>query len=108
MNIGIRRIFLSGNKGWSLMKQKKAAPPGKRSIKQQINRLLFTVSVSMAAIIVVLSLMLLSVNRQYEGALLCANTAADFNKEFKSTLDLEMYNHVIRPRSPDSLKELPM
>lgn len=90
------------------MKQKKAAPPGKRSIKQQINRLLLTVSVSMAAIIAVLSLMLLSVNRQYEGALLCANTAADFNKEFKSTLDLEMYNHVIRPRSPDSLEELPM
>ena len=89
------------------MKRLKAAPPN-RSIKQQINRLLLIVSGAMAAIIVILSLMLVSINRQYEGALQCANTAADFNKEFKRTLDHEMYNHVIRPRSGDSVQELPM
>ena len=37
-----------------------------------------------------------------------ANTAADFNKEFKVMLDSGMYNHVIRPRSESSVEELPM
>ena len=79
-----------------------------KTIKRQISALLLTVSVAMAVIIGVLTFLLVAINRQYSGVLACANTAADFNKEFKSTLDLEMYNHVIRPRSANSEAELPM
>ncbi len=86
--------------------------PGNRaernSIRWQINRSLFIILAATAVIIAVLSLMLISINQQYAGALLCANTAAGFNKAFKSTLDLEMYNHVIRPRTERSVEELPM
>ena len=78
------------------------------NIKQLINRLLIIVSASMVFIVIILSIMLISINTQYEKALVCADTAADFNKEFKSTLDLEMYNHVIRPRSEVSEDDLPM
>jgi len=79
-----------------------------RGVEQQINKLLLTVSSMMIVIIVALIVMLLSINRQYTGVLQSANTAADFNKEFKKTLDLEMYNHVIRPRSENSVEDLPM
>lgn len=82
--------------------------PAKRTIQQQIRRLLLTVSIAMAVIIVTLTFMLLAINGQYSRVLSCANTAADFNQEFKSTLDLEMYNHVIRPRSEHSAEDLPM
>ena len=82
--------------------------PAARSVKQQIYRLLLVVSVLLAVVIAGLTLMMVSINRQYESVLLCANTAADFNKEFKSTIDSEMYNHVIRPRSPGMESELPM
>lgn len=78
------------------------------NIKQLTGRLLIIVSVSMAFIVILLSVMLISINTQYERALVCADTAADFNKEFKSTLDLEMYNHVIRPRSEASEDDLPL
>lgn len=86
----------------------KHKPQPNRSIEQQIKRLLNTVLPVMAAIIVVLILMLLSINGQYTDVLLSANTAADFNQEFKTQLDSDMYNHVIRPRSEDSEKDLPM
>lgn len=79
-----------------------------RTVQQQIRTLLIILSVTMATIITVLTLMLVAINRQYAGVLACANTAADFNKEFKSTLDSEMYNHVIRPRTAHSVDELPM
>lgn len=87
---------------------KKISGSQNHSVKQLINRLLLIVSVTMFLIILVLSIMLIYINRQYEGALLCANTAAEFNKEFKSSLDLEMYNHVIQPRSDTSADSLPM
>ena len=79
-----------------------------RTIRQQVRKLLFTVFAAMAIIVAVLTFSLLALNRQYSGALSCANTAADFNQAFKSNLDLEMYNHVIRPRSENSVAELPM
>ncbi|MBR4457813.1 MAG: sensor histidine kinase [Clostridia bacterium] len=79
-----------------------------RTIRQQIRRLMFAVSAAMIVITVVLTMMLIGINAQYSGVLSCANTAADFNKEFKSTIDHEMYNHVIRPRSGQSEAELPM
>nr|MCR4752259.1 hypothetical protein [Eubacterium sp.] len=62
-----------------------------RSIRQLVGRMRIMLSASMIFVVVLLSLMLISVNRQYEDALLCANTAAEFNKEFKSSLDLAMY-----------------
>ncbi len=78
------------------------------SINRQINKLLLIAAVSMLVIIVALISMLVAISRQYTSALQNANSAADFNKEFKNTLDLEMYNHVIRPRSSQSVEELPM
>ena len=83
-----------------------AAP--QTSIKRQINKLLLIVATSMLVIIAVLFSMLVSISQQYTSALQNANAAADFNKEFKKTLDLEMYNHVIRPRSNQSVEDLPM
>ena len=82
------------------------AGPG-RSIRQQINRLLGTVTVSSAVILLILILMLVSINRRYEKALLCVNTAADFNKEFKTNIDLAMYHHVIQPRGGRAAEDLP-
>ena len=79
-----------------------------RTIRQQIRRLLLIVSLSMIFIVLLSALMLVAVNSRYEGALQCANTAAEFNQEFKNTLDLAMYNHVIQPRSETSRDELPM
>ncbi len=79
-----------------------------RTVQQQIRKILGIMSAAMAVIITALTLVLFAINRQYTGVLACANTAADFNKEFKSTLDLEMYNHVIRPRTEHSVEELPM
>ena len=79
-----------------------------KSIKQQINKLLLIVSAAMILITVLFMLMLIYINSQYEGALQCANTAAEFNKEFKSTIDMEMYNHVIQPRTDQSIYELPL
>ena len=90
------------------MLTRRPAARSTRTVQQQIRTLLVILSVNMATIITVLTLMLISINRQYAGVLACANTAADFNKEFKSTLDSEMYNHVIRPRTARSADELPM
>ena len=80
----------------------------KQNITQQINGLLAPIFVSMAVIIAVFSIMLLSINYRYEDALQSAVIAADFNKEFKDTLDLAMYNHVIQPRNEYSVARLPM
>ncbi len=83
-------------------------PKPKRSIEQQIKRLLLTVLPVMCAIILILSTMLLSVHGKYSDVLQSANTAADFNLEFKTMLDSGMYNHVILPRSEASPDQLPM
>ena len=83
-------------------------PLNMQTIQQQIRKLLVTISVAMAVVIVVLAFVLISVSRQAASVLACATTAADFNQEFKANLDLEMYNHVIRPRSERSVEELPM
>ncbi len=83
-------------------------PRENRSIEQQIKRLLVTVLPVMCAIILILIVMLVTVNGQYTNVLQSANTAADFNKEFKTMLDSGMYNHVILPRSEESVSQLPM
>lgn len=82
--------------------------PAVRSIRQQIRRLLIIMSLTAVLIITALAIILSAINRQYARALSCANTAADFNQEFKSALDLDMYNHVIKPRSETSEEDLPM
>lgn len=79
-----------------------------RTTRQQIRKMLVTMSVAMGVIIAVLTFVLLSVSHQASSVLACATTAADFNQEFKANLDLEMYNHVIRPRGENSVAELPL
>ena len=78
------------------------------SFKQQIYRLLIPFFLILAVMTAIFSLMLLSINSRYEKAMQSAVIAADFNKQFKETLDLAMYNHVIQPRSEKSAEELPM
>jgi len=79
-----------------------------RSIEQQIARLLLTILPVMGAIIIILIVTLFSVNSRYTSVLMSANTASDFNKEFKAMLDSGMYNHVIRPRGENLVEDLPM
>ena len=105
VSCGIIRLYFDS---LELMMKVKKDVPQPRSIKQRVRRLLWIVCLTMAGIVVLFSTILISINRQYADVLTCANTAADFNKEFKNNLDLEMYNHVIRPRSESSLQELPV
>lgn len=86
----------------------KEASHASRSIEQQIARLLLTILPVTGGIILILIVTMFSINSRYTQVLMSANTAADFNKEFKSMLDAGMYNHVIRPRSESSVEELPM
>jgi len=79
-----------------------------RTIKQQVEKLLVTILPVLGIIIVLLIVTLFSISSRYASVLLNANTAADFNKEFKTVLDSGMYNHVIRPRSTASMDDLPM
>ena len=79
-----------------------------RSIEQQLARLLSTILLVMVGIILLLLVTLFSIHSRYTSVLMSANTAADFNKEFKEMLDSGMYNHVIRPRNEHSTDELPM
>ncbi len=88
------------------MKNRKS--PADRSIEQQIARLLLTILPVMGLIIVILIATLFTITSRYNAVLMSANTAADFNKEFKQQLDAGMYNHVIQPRSESSVSSLPM
>ncbi len=80
----------------------------KHSIQQHISRLILIVILSAALIVLIYIVMLLSIHRQYEHAILSATTAADFNQEFKKNIDLNMYHHVIQPRTGNDLDNLPM
>ena len=79
-----------------------------RGIRQELLRMFALPALAAALIIVMLFLMLVNTGRQYEAVLQNANTAADFNKEFKKTIDSEMYNHVIRPRAENDEQTLPL
>ena len=83
-------------------------PIPQTSIKRQMNKLLVIIAAPLLVMIAVLVVILVSINRQYTSALQNANTAAEFNVEFKDTMDLEMWNHVITPRNEQSAEELPM
>lgn len=78
-----------------------------RSIQHQITRIFVSISFAAVIIIALLILMLIGTNSQYTSVLKNANTAADFNKEFKNSIDRDMYNHVIQPWSADSMSDLP-
>jgi two-component system sensor histidine kinase YesM len=80
----------------------------KVNIKRQLHAMLILVFVLMLVIIGALVGMLISISHQYNTALQNANTAADFNTDFKETLDLEMYNFVILPRDDRRVDNLPM
>lgn len=83
-------------------------PASQTSINRQMNKLLVIIAAPLLMMIAVLVIILVSINRQYTSALQNANTAAEFNVEFKDTMDLEMWNHVITPRNERSVEELPM
>ena len=84
----------------------KQAP--KTTTKRQLNKLLVVIAAPFLLMIAVLMVMLVSINQQYTAVLQNANTAADFNVKFKDNMDLEMWNHVIKPRHEKSVEELPM
>ncbi|MDR0951883.1 MAG: sensor histidine kinase [Oscillospiraceae bacterium] len=90
------------------LREKSARGAVDLSIKRQMYKLLAFVFTLMLIIIGALVLMLMSVSRQYSNALQNANTAADFNTDFKNNIDLEMYNFVILPQEDRLVENLPM
>lgn len=78
------------------------------NIRRQLRNLLLTISIPLIGIITGLLIIVLSINSQYHSVLQNANTAADFNQEFKQTIDQMMYNHVIQPRTGQDENDLPM
>lgn len=68
------------------------------SIRSYIRGLLLASVSVMLIVTVVLFILFLSFNQQYKNALQNANVAADFNTNFKDTIDSEMYNVVVRPQ----------
>ena len=80
----------------------------KQNITQQLNGLVLPIFIIMAVIVGVFSILLLYLNYRYEDAMQSAVIAADFNRGFKESIDLAMYNHVIQPRTPTSIAKLPM
>jgi len=90
------------------MKDREPTIRSGKSIQRQIMLTLLGISALFVMMLAILSFYNITTTRQYTDALRCANTATDFHKEFKSTIDSEMYNHVIRPRTENSVAELPM
>lgn len=80
---------------------------GGTTVNDRVRKLLLILSVTMILILMALILIFLNINAQYDSILKNADIAAGFNKEFKTTLDSAMYDHVIMPRSEDSLSQLP-
>lgn len=79
---------------------KRNGPPV--SLKTQLKWLLTRVVIGFLFVIAVLFAMLLFFNQEYKESLQNANTAAQFNNEFKKKLDLEMYYYVVGPsQKPD-------
>ena len=77
-------------------------------VRQQILRILLTFSAVILTAVVILICIMVNTSNRYSSVLANAKTAADFNKEFKDTLDKEMYSFVIRPRSEITEENLPM
>ncbi len=77
-------------------------------IRRQILRILLPFSAAILTAIVILICMMVNTSNHYSAVLENAKTATDFNKEFKDTLDSEMYSFVIRPRSEITEENLPV
>lgn len=84
---------------------KNILPRSRKSVRGYISGLLLTSVSVMLVVTVVLFILFLSFNRQYANALQNANIAADFNTDFKNTIDSEMYTLVIRPQGEDPVLE---
>lgn len=90
------------------MKHRKDRARKNTSIRRQIIHILLTFSIVILAVILVLVGMMVNTSNSYSAVLQNAKTATDFNKEFKDTLDKEMYSFVILPRSEITEENLPM
>jgi two-component system sensor histidine kinase YesM len=91
-----------------IKKEKKRSESRVSSIKHQMYKLLAVVFALMMLIIASLIVTLAFISRQYRNALQNANTAADFNVDFKNNIDLEMYNFAILPQNDRKVENLPM
>ncbi|MDR0963776.1 MAG: sensor histidine kinase [Clostridium sp.] len=91
-----------------MRRRREDAKPRQYSIKNQIYKMLALVFILMLLIIGTLVGTLIAISRHYNDALNNANIAADFNKDFKETLDLEMYNFCILPKEDRVEQNLPM
>lgn len=73
------------------------------SIQKSLRRLVTTISVLMAVILLSALLMLLSSNRHYSRLLHNVTTASEFNQEFKNNIDQKMYYYVIESQYSEGL-----
>lgn len=73
------------------------------SIQKSLRRLVTTISVLLAVILVSAVLMLLSYNRHYSRLLHNVTTASEFNQEFKNNIDQKMYYYVIESQYSEGL-----
>ncbi|MDR1532819.1 MAG: sensor histidine kinase [Clostridiales bacterium] len=73
------------------------------SINKQLSQLLLSVCLPLLVMTASLLILLVSFNQEYTVALQNANTAAEFNNEFKHNLDLAMWYHVINAKSEAEL-----
>lgn len=90
------------------MKHRSFSGRGNKGIRRQILRILIPFSAIILTAVVILICMMVYTSNRYSAVLANAKTAADFNTEFKDTLDKEMYSFVIRPRSEITEENLPM
>lgn len=79
-----------------------------KTITQQLHKMLWIVIIPLMGLICALLYLMVEFNSEYSAALKNANTAAEFNHDFKDKLDLDMWYHVIKPRSEQSVDDLPM
>jgi two-component system sensor histidine kinase YesM len=82
---------------------KKDARGGKAGIHQQLNRMMVIVILPFLTVTAVLLSLMLSFNQEYTSALQNANTASEFNSDFKDKLDLQMWYHIVNGKQPDDL-----
>lgn len=71
----------------------------RKPIKKQVYQLLLMVMIPMVVIFIILLMILLSFNHSYEESLKNAVIAAEFNNEFKKTLDAEVLSYAISTRT---------
>ena len=80
---------------------------GSVPIARRIVTLLLLLSAASILTILFLIFLLFDTNRSYTVLLQNATAAADFNTAFKTTIDSEMYIHVIHPRNEVTPEDLP-